>query len=588
VARSRFALPRVQEQYGKNRRVFALAFYSAYAYSGVIIAGNGSWIEQILAAIHGATLFFVPKRDFLPDDFNNNIHFFIFHFLSLLYFVLIGSAIWGRKSLNRSGLWLIPVRKRNVFWGFSEGGILLAKNIIADSERAIFILPDKKKADNALFDQLDEIHATVLYRDWDKKSYLNGHRHFFLTEDEQFNMKMSVQLLNQLKDTDKCVHLYIRTESKQFYDYLNKYDAKNVEIHIFNQSDLTARLFIKENPMLDLPGIEIKNLHVKGEFNLLLLGFGRQGRELLNKCVCDSQFVGSTFLATIIDSDFSKSCGDYPVLYDECIKVYNLSLKTETVGNTTFYEWINTKIKDFGRIIIALGNDEINIDTAEKIAKVSHKNGIFDTQKIVFACVRESDCYSGDFTQFGKLTDIYTKDLIVNENMDSTAKMVNFVYNSKEKQVEKIDWEQAETLWKSTSLFNKDSSRAVVANINNINKIAEKNIKELNRVEFEILSENEHLRWNAFHLVRGIRRWKLNEINTDNAKLNNNNGNLLKHGCIVPYSELGKISDKVNKIRKNKGTDTEKGMVDYAETDRRIVRYFPLFEQELIYKNQSK
>ncbi|MDR1347023.1 MAG: hypothetical protein LBJ63_01130 [Prevotellaceae bacterium] len=124
---------------------FALAFYGAYAYSGVIIAGNGSWIEQILAAIHGATLFFVPKRDFFPDDFNNDIHFFIFHFLSLLYLVLIGSAIWGRKSLNRSGLWLIPVGKRNVFWGFSEGGMSLAKNIIADSERAIFILPDKKK-----------------------------------------------------------------------------------------------------------------------------------------------------------------------------------------------------------------------------------------------------------------------------------------------------------------------------------------------------------------------------------------------------------------------------------------------------------
>ncbi|MDR1347022.1 MAG: DUF4143 domain-containing protein [Prevotellaceae bacterium] len=68
---------------------------------------------------------------------------------------------------------------------------------------------------------------------------------------------MSVQLLNQLKDTDKCVHLYIRTESKQFYDYLNKYDAKNVEIHIFNQSDLTARLFIKGNIAELYVGLEL-------------------------------------------------------------------------------------------------------------------------------------------------------------------------------------------------------------------------------------------------------------------------------------------------------------------------------------------
>ena len=96
-----------------------------------------------------------------------------------------------------------------------------------------------------------------------------------------------------------------------------------------------------------------------------------------------------------------------------------------------------------------------------------------------------------------------------------------------------------------------------------------------------ILAENEHLRWNAFHFVNGICKWKLNEIDKKNAKLIDKDGNLLKHGCLVEFSELGDISAKVRQL----GNTNE----DYAESDRRIVRHFPLFvkEKELL-KNKNQ
>jgi len=74
--------------------------------------------------------------------------------------------------------------------------------------------------------------------------------------------------------------------------------------------------------MLKSPNITIdhEKLQVKGEFNVLFLGFGWQGQELLKKCVCDSQFVGSNFRATIIDKDFETLHGDYLVLFDKCIR----------------------------------------------------------------------------------------------------------------------------------------------------------------------------------------------------------------------------------------------------------------------------
>jgi len=512
---------------------------------------------------------------------------FAFIFFSARIFIQIIAPRWWNNTKK-----YFPCSKRYLFVGAGKQAKILAQNLSEKHCRCIFLLPKTKENDNALFVELNDMGAIVLYVNFEDEAMKFPQKidkSFFMEEDENLNMEMSVRLLKQFENA----HIYIRTESKQFYSHIKQY--KNAEIHIFNQSDLTAGLFVKKHPMLDSPNIEIdhKKLLVKGEFNMLLLGFGWQGQELLKKCVCDSQFVGSTFRATIIDKDFETNYGDYPILFDECIKHYNLQFKTETVGSKTFYEWIDAEIHNFNRIIIALGNDSINIDTAGKITKILHKHGKLNTEKIVFTRVQKLNSYSDDFTTFGKLTDIYTKEIIVNEVEDEIAKMVNYVYcrydvplfeefTETDKENIKIRWK-----WKNkekgekTTLFGKDSSRAVARNIENIMKITSKNISNLNDFELDIIAENEHLRWNAFHFVNGIRKWKLNEINTHNAKLTDKNENLLKHGCIVPFSELDNVSKKVRQL----GNVNE----NYIETDRRIVCHFPLFLKEVeLLKNKNE
>jgi len=539
-------------------------------------------------------------------------------------------------KLLQSQIRRFPYKQRYLFVGAGEQTKILAKDLKESfwqrffwCKRRIFLVPKEKEDDNALYNELRKMKAIVLYTNFedDAMCFLKrkNNKFFFLEEDENFNMEMSVRLLKQLKNSKKEIHIYIRTESKEFYSYIertinNKAEYENIEIHIFNQSDLTARLFVKNYPMLKAPKIDIdhKALRVNGEFNVLFLGFGWQGQELLKKCVCDSQFVDSKFRATIIDRDFETRYSDYPVLYDECydecIKEYNLEFKTETVGSKEFYKWLITDACKFNRIIIALGDDNINIDTAEKITKILQKQGIPDTEEIVFARVQQLESYSEDFKAFGKLTEIYTKKVVVNEVEDEIAKMVNYVYNHEEKDFEeftKDDKKKIKKEWKPTILFHKDSSRAVYQNIKNIMNITEgKDILKLDKKQLDIIAENEHRRWNAFHFVNGIRKWNREEINTNNAKLKDKNGNLLKHGCLVPFKELDNVSKKVNEIRAKELVEAEKKLAklreenateeaikkakkdvkeakekvenpaNYPETDRRIVRHFPLFQKE--------
>jgi len=482
--------------------------------------------------------------------------------------------------------------KRYMFMGAGEQAKILAQDLLKKPCHCIFLLPKEKYNDVLIFNEFDYMRIVVLYTNFERspiKFPKRVDKFFFVEEDENFNMEMAARLLEQLKSKPptKEISIYVKTEFEQYYPFIQNElkNCKNIEFHIFNPSDLTARLFVKEHPMLDSPNIEIdhEKLLVKGKFNLLLIGFGWQGKELLKKCICDSQFVGSSFRATIIDKDYETNYGDYSVFYDECIEEYNLQFETKTIGSVAFYKWLNHEIYHYNRIIIASGNDNINIDIAEKITKILQTHRISNTQKIVFAHVQKLKSYSDNFTVFGKLLKIYIEEMIVHEKMDIIAKFVGYVYN-RDGIVDTIDWEQAEKEWKDTKapiLFNKDSNRAVGANIENIKRIAGKSILELNDKELNIIAENEHLRWNAFHFVNGIRKLNLNEIETENAKQFGLNNNLLKHGCLVPFSDLHKVSEKVNKIREQNGTMNKRGKADYIEADRRIVQHIPLFFKEI-------
>lgn len=105
--------------------------------------------------------------------------------------------------------------------------------------------------------------------------------------------------------------------------------------------------------------------------------------------------------------------------------------------------------------------------------------------------------------------------------------------------------------------------------------------------KIDILAENEHLRWNAFHYVSGVRRWSVSEMpeNETESKKKDKYGNISKHACLLPFRELKSVSDYINPNREqyNKEKNLKDGdkdfkrEEDFKQTDRRIVKCFPLF-----------
>ena len=620
-------------------------------------------LDNIIAAVNNTISMFFPSRG--GNDFSQPSSQF-FYLLTHVYAALLVLSLFARRPMNRC-LGLLHVflavrrrnRKRYVFFGGGEPARLLAKDVLTTKTAVCEFYLDKRLDDNKkLFDELDEMGATVIYENLDdakacqscvKKRSIFPFRssYFFLDDNDDFNVRIAMSILDALKEKtpqDKA-HLHIRTETEgTLFDKTNG----RVEVHVFNQSDLTARHFVDDHPMHKCPGIGVKTAQfkVEGEFKLLLLGFGWTGREVLNKCICDAQFKDCDFRATIIERGYETQYGYYPVLFNECMAQYNMQFNPDgmcDVNSEKFCEWFQKETPEHNRIIVTLGNDKTNIEVAGLLAQFLIEKGktAAECREIIFAHVRQNKKYGYyeshtkvPFAIFGKIEKIYTQAIVINEFEDQIAKMVNYVYNLKDYDnvietipVNKEDGEREdEKTWRETSLFDKNSSRAVALSLRNFirrhndgnldaltlgelrltanaisNRIPEKEIRDL-------LAYNEHLRWNAFLFTNGVRFLPLdgikavieNEKPRIKQKLCDDNDVPYKHACLVRFEELDNVSKCVNDLWRDKhGVEFDEfGQVskcanelwrdklktlkksDFAKTDHHIVRHFPLFIRE--------
>lgn len=614
---------------------------------------NAEWYVKLLWPVTSTLSVFFPSRgDYSLEGSIPGALYWIFHFLGYFYFAWIGMALLGRKLLNRASLLFIPGKYKNVIWGYSEVGFELAEDILNNigrlKEEPVFVIDEGSSGKDgssrdggdvrAIFNKLCNADILAVGEDIaEGNNHIRGHRHYFITENQDCNVNMAVKVIGKIAEhpwyRGRRTHIFVRCELEgidTLFQEKMKTAGDRVEIHIFNQSDLTARQFITRYPTLGLAGkpdltgtghcIEINHdtLEVSGCARILLLGLGWTGYELLRKTVCDTRYIGDAKIKiSVIDDSFKEHNGRFAPIFAEArkngidIEVNPLfrdrdenageEKRVHKAGSTRFYSWLDDddRILEFNRIIVALGDDELNTNTALDIHRfraghLPYESALKESGRMpekIYAYVRDKARYGyydddiSPIIPFGGTADIYTCEVLLDEKMDTVAKMVNYVYNLYD--VERLGREELEgqltpdsdmeSKWSEASIFDQDSSRAVALNVQNMVTVCG-GIEALERcVEdprcIDILAEMEHLRWNAFHIMKGIKTWEPDEVRELNGKKNGKMffyGALFRHICLLPFDRLGEANVRIDILKGSPGTD-------YRESDRRIVRHFPIF-----------
>lgn len=367
---------------------------------------------------------------------------------------------------------------------------------------------------------------------------------------------------------------------------------------LLKESRLVAKEFIASHSMLDVPGIEVdvaKAVVSNGEFKTLIVGFGSAGQGILNEIVCNGQFLGEDgkevpFSVDIVEKD-KRVVDEFCIRHPEVMQEYNVNVKCFRVEDASFDDWFKDRLTYYNRIIVCLQGDEKTLSAAFKIVEFSRRFGVIVPRGVIFARVTDParnryvpyadpkmhTIYTrgkkvhDSITLFGNLKEIYSFDRINAEEVDRMAKVLNSRKETFWKEV--ADERQKETAWDNASLFDQLSSRAsaegqrnllrllgweCVRNTDGRQLVSDDDIaKVVNDVEGVLLTlaKTEHLRWNAFHRMRGYRVWDiLNGASMSDlpdskdipVKIRANQLETIgKHADIVPFDDLPKVDRQI-------------------------------------------
>ena len=579
------------------------------------------------------------QENLLPCYKNPVFWYILFHCSAYLAFGIMSISIWGRRLVNYLESILIWDNNKYIFWGqeLDERCLILGQDIynnVPHSQIVISLFDDRIANyidEYRLYDTLNRKNLMLQIYDANSFPYnsLFAPYHFFISNDEAWNIKGCMKLLEERKKHRFYwqVDIYIRLgegEKKLIYEgVLNalsqKALGKNVNLHVFNESELIARDFINKYPTLLAPSIknninsENAMLKTNAKLHVLMIGFGWQGRQLLSHMVTNSQFLiegnvisQSPLFVDIVDKR-EEAFNQYKKLRDfACIK-YHLNFFQKDVLSKGFIEWLDdgNKLMKYDRVIISLGDDILNLEGFVLMHKLHLIKGSKEHLEIF---VKQNSTLLEYFNNdeldkikdideikkfkkgvFGTLSTIYTKDVILDEKIDKIAKNLHYVYSTDNIQNEKKIDNIVQQEWQQTTLYNKQSSRAQAEGVKNLLLLLGYKIsseygnddyivqldKRISRNEclLKNLAENEHLRWMAYMLMQGIRPWYINSQTTfEEAKENDFLPNQVKfhyrHGCLIDFNIIPLADKKLyelngKEITWNSNTPSPSQKLDY-------------------------
>lgn len=475
---------------------------------------------------------------------------------------------------------------------------------------------DRKK----IVDRLDACYCSwrdVSFSNFNES--VEGESYFLISDSGKENILNAKRLLRKIRENrtgalsnhqsevlgKKSVHVCIRIENADeavFYEWLDSDNVRGcADIILFKESSAATSILIDK---LVATGSHVLFSNSKDasrdEVKILLLGLGQNGQCALGDVVESAQYPGRRISVDVIEQDFEK-WNLFKYQHKDFVTEYNVNRFDYDVKSEKFYTWLTSsdegseiRLFKYDMVVMCLGNDGLSLATMSEIRKM-HKERKgplteaerkFERQRFYIQLDNhELATFASDaeklnlgFTPYGSLPEIYSYRLLVDDIVERLAKLINWVYNKEDcdfgRQVVGRDGKLVDDcgiLWnsKDTSFFDQQSSRASARGlikrwkrmgyeaVLNGSVGCSLNGPIVSDIEAKKLSEEEHMRWMAFHFARRVRPWCLDVLDVNGSpKVVDNSIGILDnvnqfkanqrrsfnaHAALVPFADLPKV-----------------------------------------------
>lgn len=520
--------------------------------------------------------------------------FWAIHLMTTFCTASFAISTLGDSAMRRLRFWLLRHSATTVIFGINDDSILFGQSLTAAKMRHLIYVGT---CSNAAYESTIQSMGCMLRTDGAAMNpglrFLKsigsekGTPHltlYALDYDESRNQVYAKALLKALEEqqvdtTNANLVLRGSDDSVQtdFQQTADRYGYGSVKI--FSNSSVSARMLMQAIPPCTKMDFDEQG-KAKGDFDAVIIGFGKSGRCVLRQLLQNAQFEGSHFRVAIFSLMPQSENGYFSASYPGVITKYEVNFQTVNAQSFEFYEYLNEHLDTLRYVISCTGSQMRDNEICADIASFMK---LRRCSAAVCCCSGKGIGWSSSPTEPMQYKTIYTSDVLFSDTADRRAMLLNHSYCGGD-----ITPEEA---WKQCSYFDRESSRAsadfmdAFIRMSGLKKeaITEENWKALPADLLENMAKTEHLRWCAFHYAMGFLpmsqedyrlRGELYRQQVKEGKKPIRIGKDMgrrRHACLCSWDELIELSQREESYT-GKRVDYQKMDLDNVLTVPRMVK----------------
>ena len=404
-----------------------------------------------------------------------------------------------------------------IFSCLSERSVVLAKDIMKNgTDRAVIFCAVDDETDAKLKEKAEDIGAIIFKKEITSVNFKlrNSEKqlHFFaINENEAENVAAALDLIEKYKNEGNT-HLHAFTTGISGELQLAAVNKGSMKVRrIDSTRSVINRILYDEGHKLFEGAKPMENGEKK--ITAVVVGLGSYGMGMVKSLAWYGQMYGYKIEINGFDKDkmaFDRLSVDCPELVDE--KYNGVYVKGEGCYSINIHSEVNTgtkkfadrikAIKDATYVLVALGNDEKNIETAAYLRMLFERNG---AKPVIQAIVYDSEkkralsdiknyrgqSYNIDF--IGDLEYIYSENVILDSELERDALERHLKWG---KEQEFWDYEYNYRSSIATAIHFKARKECNIVGMN-------KTTDQLTTEERDALEALEHMRWNVYMRSEG-------------------------------------------------------------------------------------
>lgn len=495
---------------------------------------------------HDAFIYIVGENLF-TSGFYWIVHFFAYYSVVSALILVIGKDI-----LKSFRTWLLRFRDIELIYGVDENTVRLGEALAKDKHISLVFVGYGNISDGFLnrtralaYSDMDAMAPNERFMK--KLAIKGGNRKIrisALSRDDEANYGYALRMLKCLEkagvtpaQTELVMFgraVMIGNELQALGDH---YGYGNVKV--FEQTELAARLLLWKYPLADVMTFDV-DAKARNDVNVLIVGFGSIGQELLRKVVSNGQFEGSTLHIHVFDSAYEKLNGFFNARYPGLIDNYDIKFEAVDGRSCRFADFVKENAEKLSLVAVAVGSEGAGQEITYGIIDILASEGV---EIPVFQCYKDK-IIRNHIKDECVTTSVYDSKIIYGKELDALAREINHLYCGEGDSMEQ---------WRTCDYFSRMScctSADYLAGLARSLGLTNTHVNNIDGELLENLAKCEHLRWMGFHYAMGYQTMSESQrLERADRYKKDTSVNVMKdtrhkrHACLVPWDRIDELSE---------------------------------------------